>query len=87
MRDILCAEGLEETVGCFGRRISLADAIDEFQGKTGTGGQPAPPARVKNWIGTPVVQCKVGPGGDWFLTDESSHHGLRTLCRCGRARC
>ena len=38
MRDILCAEGLEETVGYFGRRISVADVIDEFQGKTGTGG-------------------------------------------------
>jgi high affinity sulfate transporter 1 len=35
VRDILRAEGLEETVGYFGRRISVADAIDEFQGKTG----------------------------------------------------
>jgi hypothetical protein len=34
-RDILRAEGLEETVGYFGRRISVADVIDEFQGKTG----------------------------------------------------
>ena len=33
VRDILRAEGLEETVGYFGRRISVADAIDEFQGK------------------------------------------------------
>ena len=41
VRDILRAEGLEETVGYFGRRISVADVIDEFQGKTGTGGQPA----------------------------------------------
>ena len=33
VRDILRAEGLEETVGYFGRRISVADVIDEFQGK------------------------------------------------------
>ena len=33
--DILRAEGLEERVGYFGRRISVADAIDEFQGRTG----------------------------------------------------
>ena len=32
VRDILRAEGLEETVGYFGRRISVADVIDEFQG-------------------------------------------------------
>ena len=32
VRDILRAEGLEETIGYFGRRISVADAIDEFQG-------------------------------------------------------
>ena len=31
-RDILRAEGLEERIGYFGRRISVADAIDEFQG-------------------------------------------------------
>ena len=31
-RDILRAEGLEERVGYFGRRITVADAIDEFQG-------------------------------------------------------
>jgi high affinity sulfate transporter 1 len=31
-RDILRAEGLEESVGYFGRRISVADVIDEFQG-------------------------------------------------------
>ena len=36
VRDILRAEGLEERVGYFGRRISVADVIDEFQGKTGT---------------------------------------------------
>lgn len=30
-RDILHAEGLEERVGYFGRRVSVADAIDEFQ--------------------------------------------------------
>ena len=30
VRDILRAEGLEETVGYFGRRISVADVIDEF---------------------------------------------------------
>ena len=39
-RDILRAEGLEESVGYFGRRISVADVIDEFQGNTGTGGRP-----------------------------------------------
>ena len=32
VRDMLRAEGLEERVGYFGRRISLADAIDEFEG-------------------------------------------------------
>jgi MFS superfamily sulfate permease-like transporter len=31
-RDILRAEGLEERVGYFGRRITVADAIDEFNG-------------------------------------------------------
>ena len=30
-RDILRAEGLEERLGYFGRRISVADAIDEFR--------------------------------------------------------
>ena len=34
VRDILRAEGLEERVGYFGRRITVADAIDEFQGHT-----------------------------------------------------
>jgi high affinity sulfate transporter 1 len=37
VRDILRAEGLEERIGYFGRRISVADVIDEFQGKAGTG--------------------------------------------------
>jgi sulfate permease, SulP family len=32
VRDILRAEGLEERVGYFGRRVTVADAIDEFQG-------------------------------------------------------
>ena len=40
MRDILRAAGLEERVGYFGRRVSVADAIDEFQGGTGAG-EPA----------------------------------------------
>jgi MFS superfamily sulfate permease-like transporter len=30
-RDLLRAEGLEERVGHFGRRVTVADAIDEFQ--------------------------------------------------------
>jgi len=38
-RDILRAEGLEERVGYFGRRITVADAIDEFNGVAA-----APPA-------------------------------------------
>jgi hypothetical protein len=29
---MLRAEGLEERVGYFGRRITVADAVDEFQG-------------------------------------------------------
>jgi anti-anti-sigma factor len=36
VRDILRAEGLEELVGYFDRKISVDDVIDEFQGKTGT---------------------------------------------------
>jgi SulP family sulfate permease len=32
VRDILRAEDLEERIGYFGRRISVADAIDEFRG-------------------------------------------------------
>jgi high affinity sulfate transporter 1 len=42
-RDILRAEGLEERVGYFGRRISVADAIDEFHG-VADAGRPAGPA-------------------------------------------
>jgi high affinity sulfate transporter 1 len=42
VRDILRAEGLEERVGYFGRHISVADAIDEFHGGTGTGVPAAP---------------------------------------------
>jgi MFS superfamily sulfate permease-like transporter len=33
VRDILRAEELEESVGYFGRRISVADVIDEFEGR------------------------------------------------------
>jgi len=33
VRDMLRAEGLEEFIGYFGRRISVADVIDEFQRK------------------------------------------------------
>ncbi len=36
VRDMLRAEGLEERVGYFGRRVRVADVIDEFQGRTGT---------------------------------------------------
>ena len=32
VRDILRAEGLEESVGYFGRRITVADVVNEFQG-------------------------------------------------------
>jgi len=42
VRDILRAEGLEERVGYFGRRITVADAIDEFQGRKGTADKPNP---------------------------------------------
>ena len=42
VRDILRAEGLEERVGYFGRRITVADAVDEFQGRTGTPDKPNP---------------------------------------------
>ncbi len=43
---MLRAEGLEERVGYFGRRISVADAIDEFHGGTakGTPAGPTVPA-------------------------------------------
>jgi MFS superfamily sulfate permease-like transporter len=34
VRDILRAEGLEESIGYFGRRITVADVIDEFHGRT-----------------------------------------------------
>jgi MFS superfamily sulfate permease-like transporter len=38
VRDMLRAEGLEERIGDFGRRVSLADVIDEFlAGAPGTG--------------------------------------------------
>jgi MFS superfamily sulfate permease-like transporter len=40
VRDLLRAEGLEERLGYFGRRISVADAIDEFNGTNPV----APPA-------------------------------------------
>ncbi len=42
VRDILRAEGLEESVGYFGRRITVADGIDEFQGRTLTADKPNP---------------------------------------------
>jgi len=42
VRDILRAEGLEERIGYFGRRVSVADVIDEFQGGAGTGASEAP---------------------------------------------
>jgi len=41
MRDILRAEGLEERVGYFDRRGSVADVIDELQGGTEAGGPAA----------------------------------------------
>jgi len=37
VRDILRAEGLEESVGYFGRRVSVADVVDEFEGRTAAG--------------------------------------------------
>jgi len=37
VRDILRAEGLEEQVGYFGRRVSVTDVIDEFLGGTEAG--------------------------------------------------
>ena len=48
VRDLLRAEGLEERVGYFGRRISVADVIDEFLGGTqaaGAGPTAAPRAQ------------------------------------------
>jgi high affinity sulfate transporter 1 len=46
VRDILRAEGLEERVGYFGHGVTVADAIDDFQGYPGAGSQAAqiPPA-------------------------------------------
>jgi high affinity sulfate transporter 1 len=44
VRDMLRAEELEERVGYFGRRVSVADAIDEFNGGA-VEGTPAVPAR------------------------------------------
>jgi hypothetical protein len=38
VRDLLRAEGVEERVGYFGRRISVADVIDEFFGGTQVAG-------------------------------------------------
>lgn len=38
VRDMLRAEGLEDRLGYFGRRVSVADAIDEFQRHAETGG-------------------------------------------------
>ena len=38
VRDMLRAEGLEDRLGYFGRRVSVADAIDEFQRDAETGG-------------------------------------------------
>ena len=42
VRDILRAEGLEERIGYFGRRIGVADVIDEFQGASGPAQGPRP---------------------------------------------
>ncbi|MBT8767065.1 SulP family inorganic anion transporter [Metapseudomonas boanensis] len=36
VRDLLRAEGQEERFGYFGRKLSVADVIDEFQGKAAT---------------------------------------------------
>lgn len=41
VRDMLRAEGLEESLGHFGRRSSVAEVIDELRGNTVTGTQPA----------------------------------------------
>ena len=40
VRDILRAEGLEDSVGHIGRKVSLADAVDEFQGRAGAADPP-----------------------------------------------
>jgi len=39
VRDVLRAEGVEELVGYFGRRINVADVVDELQAN----GSPQPP--------------------------------------------
>jgi hypothetical protein len=36
VRDALRAEGLEERFGSFDRTVSVADVVDEFQGRPGT---------------------------------------------------
>jgi hypothetical protein len=41
VRDLLRAEGTEESLGYFGRRSAVADVIDELRGDAGTGAQPA----------------------------------------------
>src|SRR5205085_140184 len=41
VREILRAEGLEESFGHFGRRVSVADAVDEFEGRQADGSGPA----------------------------------------------
>ncbi len=46
VRDILRAEGLEESVGYFGGRIRVEDVIDEFLGGTGTTASPGLSAPV-----------------------------------------
>ena len=46
--------------------------------------RPASPDRESSRHSCGSMQSR--PGRDRPLTDESSHHGLRTLCRCGRAR-
>jgi MFS superfamily sulfate permease-like transporter len=54
VRDILRAEGLEQHVGSFDRTISVADVIDEFQGRTGTAGPSGPvvPASLSDLPGS-----------------------------------
>jgi len=46
VRDLLRAAGLEERVGYFGRRISVADVIDAFQSGTATTAAAATPTSV-----------------------------------------
>lgn len=45
VRDMLRAEGLEERLGYFGRRISVADVVEEFQGNKREPGKSFPPAQ------------------------------------------